>query len=98
MKRVLNGLKLFQDSKVKIDHQDDELVIFNVKGSKNEEYQVSIYDNSALCDCDDYQYRAPKEPGSYICKHLWAAFFKLAEMHGFNENRQQRAQLLCQSN
>lgn len=83
MNRILNGLKLYQGGKVSVDHEDDELMIFNVHGSKDEIYQVSIYDNFILCQCDDYQYRAPNEPGSYICKHAWAALFKVTEMYKF---------------
>lgn len=48
MTRILNGLKIYQEGAVELDHKDDGLVIFNVKGSKGETYQVSIYDNSAL--------------------------------------------------
>lgn len=89
MKRILNGLKLFQNDKVHIDHEDDELIIFFVEGSRGEKYQVSIYDNSVLCDCDDYQYRAAKEPGSYLCKHCYAALIRLMAGHGFKEKLQQ---------
>ena len=32
------------------------------------------------CDCADYQYRNHREPGSFYCKHLQAAQFKLLDI------------------
>jgi len=78
--RMQEGLKLYKKGHVEIELFEDDLMIFNVKSSKKGNYQVSMHDNLWLCDCDDYQWRSEKEPGSYICKHLWAVFFKVAEL------------------
>lgn len=79
-KRMQEGLKLYKNGHVEIELLEDDLMIFNVQSSKNGNYQVSMHENLWLCDCDDYQWRSDKEPGSYICKHLWAVFFKVAEL------------------
>ncbi|WP_414469219.1 SWIM zinc finger family protein [Methanobacterium sp. ACI-7] len=78
-KRMEEGLKLYKKGQVEVDLDEDDLKIFYVQGSGNDKYQVSMQDNLWLCDCDDYQWRSEKEPGSYICKHLWAVFFKTTE-------------------
>jgi len=78
--RMQEGLKLYKKGHVEIELFEDDLMIFEVKSSKKGNYQVSMHDNLWLCDCDDYQWRSEKEPGSYICKHLWAVFFKVAEL------------------
>ncbi len=78
--RMHEGFKLYQNGHVEIELFDDDLMIFNVKSSKQGNYQVSMSENLWLCDCDDYQYRSEKDPGSFICKHLWAVFFKIADM------------------
>lgn len=83
-KRMKEGLKLYKKGNVEIELFDDDLIIFNVKGSKDEKYQVSMNENVWLCDCDDYQYRSEREPGSFICKHLWAVFFEIADMNEEN--------------
>ena len=75
--RMENGYKLYKNGQVIVKHQDNEGFIFEVNG-----YMVSVYMNNGLCRCDDYQIRSQKEPGSYYCKHLWAAFFKVAELKG----------------
>lgn len=78
--RMEEGLKIYRKGFVEIEIRDKDLMIFNVKGSDNRTYQVSMHDNQWLCDCDDYQWRSEKEPGSYICKHLWAVLFKVAQI------------------
>lgn len=78
--RMQEGLKLYKKGHVEIELLEDDLMIFNVQSSQDSNYQVSMNENQWLCDCDDYQWRSEKEPGSYICKHLWAAFFKVAEL------------------
>lgn len=83
MNRILKGLKIYLEGNIELKHQDKELIVFNTPGSKGETYQQGIYDNYVICDCDDWQRRHKQERGSYICKHLWAAFFKLASMNGF---------------
>jgi len=77
--RMHQGFKIYKEGYVEIELFDDDLMIFSVKGSGNI-YQVSMNENMWLCDCDDYQWRSKKEPGSFVCKHLWAAFFKIAEL------------------
>ncbi|MGZ7050163.1 MAG: SWIM zinc finger family protein [Methanobacterium sp.] len=79
--RMQEGLKIYRKGLIEMELIDDDLIIFTVQGSKNSNYQVSMNENQWLCDCDDYQWRSEKEPGSYICKHLWAAFFKVAELN-----------------
>lgn len=79
-KRMQEGLKLYRKGRVGIELMEDDLMIFNVQSSGEGTYQVSMQENLWLCDCDDYQWRSEKEPGSYICKHLWAVFFKVAEL------------------
>jgi uncharacterized Zn finger protein len=78
--RMKEGFKLYKKGQVGIELLEDGLMIFNVQSSGNGTYQVSMHENQWLCDCDDYQWRSEKEPGSYICKHMWAAFFKVAEL------------------
>ncbi|MCZ3364605.1 MULTISPECIES: SWIM zinc finger family protein [Methanobacterium] len=78
--RMNEGFKLYMEGNVEIELFDDDLMIFSVHGSRDDTYQVSMNENMWLCDCDDYQYRSEKEPGSFVCKHLWAAFFKVAEL------------------
>lgn len=89
--RIANGFKIYLENDLEPQFMDDELIIFNVPGSDGKIYQVSIYDNGCLCDCDDYHGRHKKEPGSYICKHLWAVFFKLAEINGLADILKKKA-------
>jgi len=77
--RMEEGLKIYKKGLVEMELIDENLIFFKVQGSENSTYQVSMHENQWLCDCDDYQWRSAKEPGSYICKHLWAALFKIAE-------------------
>jgi len=35
-----------------------------------------------LCECDDWRNRAPKDPGSFTCKHIDSCYFHLAELKG----------------
>jgi hypothetical protein len=78
-KRMHEGLKIYKKGQIEIELIEDDLMIFNVQSPRNT-YQVSMHENLWLCDCDDYQWRSEKEPGSYICKHMWAVFFKVAEL------------------
>jgi len=78
--RRQEGLKLYKKGYVEIELIEEDLMIFNVQSSGKSIYQISMYENVWLCGCDDYQWRSEKEPGSYICKHLWAVFFKVAEL------------------
>ena len=79
-KRMNEGFKIYMEGNVEIELFEDDIMIFSVQGSKGDIYQVSMNENMWLCDCDDYQYRSEKDPGSFVCKHLWAAFFKVAEL------------------
>ncbi len=76
--RMEEGLKIYKKGLVEVELIDNDLMIFNVRRSDNDTYQVSMNENQWLCDCDDYQWRSQREPGSYICKHLWAVFFNVA--------------------
>jgi len=78
--RMNEGFKLYMEGNVEIELFEDDLMIFTVQGSRGDHYQVSMNENMWLCDCDDYQWRNAKDPGSFVCKHLWAAFFKVAEL------------------
>lgn len=78
--RMNAGLKLYKNGNVKIELFDEDLMIFAVLSSREGDYQVSMNENMWICDCDDYQYRSEKEPGSFICKHMWAVLFKIAEL------------------
>ncbi len=78
--RMNEGLKLFKKGNVEVELFEEDLMIFTVKGSRNEKYQVSMNENMWLCDCDDYQFRSEREPGSFICKHIWAVLFEVMEM------------------
>ncbi|MGB9938105.1 MAG: SWIM zinc finger family protein [Methanobacterium sp.] len=78
-KKMDEGFKIYKKGQIEVELNEDDLKIYYIQGSGKEKYQVSMQDNLWLCDCDDYQWRSEKEPGSYICKHLWAAFFKAAE-------------------
>lgn len=80
MNRMKEGSKLQKRGNVEIELFDHDLMIFTVNGSKDEKYQVSMNENMWLCDCDDYQFRSNRYPGSFICKHIWAVFFELMEM------------------
>ncbi len=79
-KRMQEGLKIYKKGNVEIELLEDDLMIFKVQSSGDNAYQVSMHENLWLCDCDDYQWRSEKEPGSYICKHLWAVLFKVADL------------------
>lgn len=79
--RMQEGYKIYKKGLVEMELIDEDLMIFNVQGSDNKNYQVSMHENQWLCDCDDYGWRSEREPGSYICKHLWAAFFKISKLN-----------------
>lgn len=82
--KVLAGLKLYREGKVKLKFKDEELIQFEIQGTprkgKPVNYQVARYLDNWICDCEDYMFRYKKEPGSYECKHIRAANFKLAEI------------------
>lgn len=86
--RSVNGFKLYQAGNVSITHEDEEYIFFDVK-SKKETYLVEfeIPEGAWRCICTDYNLRHQKAPGSFLCKHILAALFKLAEVKGVNLQR-----------
>ena len=81
--RSVNGFKLYQAGNVSITHEDEEYIFFDVK-SKKETYMVEFekLEGAWRCICTDYNMRHLKAPGSFLCKHILAALFKLAEIKG----------------
>ncbi len=81
--RVVNGHKLYLKGNVAVDHEDEEYIFFDVKSGK-ETYQVEYEkpEGAWRCICTDYNTRHQKAPGSFLCKHILAALFKLAEVRG----------------
>jgi hypothetical protein len=76
-KRHEAALKLYKEGSVRLDLADDDLWIFTITG--NDDYTVAIKEDYLICNCDDYQYRSGKWPGSYLCKHSYAALFMFME-------------------
>lgn len=81
--RSISGFKLYQMGNVSIDHEDEEYILFDIK-SKKEIYPVEYEKSEGAwrCICTDYNTRHLKAPGSFLCKHILAALFKLAELKG----------------
>lgn len=81
--RSISGFKLYQMGNVSIDHEDEEYILFDIK-SKKEIYPVEYEKSEGAwrCICIDYNTRHLKAPGSFLCKHILAALFKLAELKG----------------
>ena len=90
MSRIVEGFKLYQKGNVfTLLYSEDDLQ-FRVISSKNK-YLVSIVDNCIRCECDDWNYRysqSKEEMSSFLCKHCYAALFKLAEVKGVNQQKQ----------
>lgn len=84
--RILQGYKIYQNNDVHVDYYDDDHIIFKVAKDKNDYYIVSMMYGFWNCDCADYQYRNTREPGSFYCKHLQAAQFKLLDILN-NDNK-----------
>lgn len=79
--RILQGYELYKEGNVQVEHYETGHAIFKVKNNKkNEHYMVSMIYGFWNCDCADYQYRNQREPGSFYCKHLQAAQFKLLDI------------------
>jgi len=87
--REIQGYKIYKDNNVSLEHYETGHAIFKVKNNKKDDYYlVSMLYGYWNCDCADYQYRNQKEPGSFYCKHLQAAQFKLLEiLDNMNENK-----------
>lgn len=87
-KRLEAGWKLYQKRRVQLDFMDSEFLRFKVRSEinhKEKEYEVTIYQDRALCTCTDYSMRWQRGEGSFICKHLHAAFFELSRIRGVND-------------
>lgn len=88
--RIIEGYKLYKENAVIVEHYEEDHVIFNVKNNKNSDYYlVSMVYGYWNCDCADYQYRNQREPGSFYCKHLQAAQFKLHDIMEKIENKKE---------
>lgn len=81
--RIIDGYNLYKNDAVIVEHYEPSHIIFKVK-NKNDYYIVSMIYGYWNCDCADYAYRNQREPGSFYCKHLQAAQFKL---HDILENQ-----------
>ena len=85
--RIIEGYKLYKNNDVIIEHYEPDHVIFKVKNNKNTDYYiVSMIYGYWNCDCADYKFRNQRNPGSFYCKHLQAAQFKL---HDLLENKKE---------
>ncbi len=78
--RIIQGYNIYNKNYVKIKHYEPDHAIFEVKNKNNDIYTVSMVYGYWNCDCADYQYRNKREPGSFYCKHLQAAQFKLLDL------------------
>lgn len=79
--RIIEGYNLYKENAVIIEHYEPDHIIFKVKNKKKTDfYLVSMIYGYWNCDCADYQFRNQKEPGSFYCKHLQAAQFKLLDL------------------
>ncbi|MDO5851145.1 MAG: hypothetical protein Q4Q23_01500 [Methanobacteriaceae archaeon] len=79
--RIEQGYEIYDNNCVTVTHYEDDHIIFTVNSIKTETvYTVSMLYGYWNCDCADYQYRNQKNPGSFYCKHLQAAQFKLYDI------------------
>ncbi|PAV07072.1 hypothetical protein [Methanosphaera cuniculi] len=78
--RIIEGYNLYQKGSVDVKHYEDDHIIFEVKKNDTESYIVSMIYGYWNCDCADYVYRNQRQPGSFYCKHLQAAQFKLLDI------------------
>lgn len=91
--RMSKGWKLYQKGCVELVHEDEELIQFEVRsGKRTYLVEFDLVEGVARCTpCQDYEYRhqyANNElglNGSFICKHIWSALFKLSELRGVNQ-------------
>lgn len=84
MNRMVKGFHLYQHGRVEQIHEDEELLQFEVQSNK-QIYEVTfdLHEGTVICNpCQDYYYREPLSVGSFFCKHISAAWFKLAELRG----------------
>lgn len=79
--REIQGYDIYKGNNVQVEHFEEGHAIFKVKNNKSDDYYlVSMLYGYWNCDCADYQYRNRRQPGSFFCKHLQAAQFKLFEI------------------
>lgn len=91
--RIREGFKLFLEGKV---HADENLTPAKMrffveasprKGSTQKKfYDVINRDGFWTCECDDWAWRHEQREGGFICKHEYAALFKLMELEFRNQN------------
>jgi|GEM_PF-1269512 len=84
--RFSKGLKIYQEGKVKLlPQKHKEFLEFEVSGKYKTEFDLK--EGTVRCfndGCRDYENRAKYAPDSFVCKHIIASFFKLAEIKGVN--------------
>ena len=82
--RITRGFAVYLHGHCTILEADveHESYTFLVKGSNHEVYHVHYEEGSWLCECDDWRNRAPRDPGSFTCKHIDSCYFLLAELKG----------------
>lgn len=85
--RMIEGFKLFKENKVQPDSGITPTNMrFFVESSKKKDnglknyYDVIFRDGFWTCECDDWNWRHEKMEGAFICKHGYAAVFKLYDM------------------
>jgi len=89
MNRIDAGYQLYLKGKVELIKADKDGLLFEVEGSDHGTYQVEYDSQEAawICICPDYHGRHQKAMGSFTCKHIDAAFFKLAAIKGLHEQK-----------
>ena len=83
--RVIEGYNLYKNNDVEVKHYEPDHIIFEVKKDNTKLYIVSMIYGYCNCDCADYMYRNQRQPGSFYCKHMQAAQFKLLDILNENE-------------
>lgn len=78
MSRMSKGFELAMKGRVSTFYNDEEVMIFEVRGSDKNGYSVNFMeDGFCFCDCWDYKSRHRKGESSFMCKHIWACIFHL---------------------
>lgn len=81
MSRFKRGYQLFRDGLVKCIYEDTEYAQFHVRSrsNKREKYLVEVYDDCVNCQCKDFYNRHQrKKDATFICQHIYGAFFQMA--------------------
>ena len=83
MGRIEAGYSLYKQGNVTLVLEYHDEIQFEVK-SGDIIYLVSIYADIIRCNCIDFDKRyksvSNAENGSFLCKHCFAALFKLSEL------------------